>query len=37
MIDFVKQLELDNYLSTDDVDPLAKRLDELIKKGKYTK
>jgi hypothetical protein len=35
MIDFVKQLELDNYLSDEEIDPLAKRLDELILKGEY--
>ena len=35
MIDFVKQLELENYLSDEEVDPLAKRLDELILKGEY--
>ena len=35
LFDKIKQLELDNYLSTDEVDPLAKRLDELIKKGQY--
>jgi hypothetical protein len=37
MIDFVKQLELENYLADEQVDPLAKMLDELIKKGGYTK
>jgi hypothetical protein len=35
MIDFVKQLELDNYLSDEEIDPLSKRLDELILKGEY--
>ena len=35
MIDFVKQSELNNYLSDEQIDPLAKRLDELIKKGQY--
>ena len=35
MIDFVKQLELTNYLADEQIDPLAKRLDELIKKGQY--
>jgi hypothetical protein len=34
MIDFVKQLELNNYLD-ENQDPLAKRLDELILKGEY--
>lgn len=35
MIDFVKQLELNNYLADEQIDPLAKRLDELILKGEY--
>jgi hypothetical protein len=35
MIDFVKQLELENYLSDEQIDPLAKRLDEIILKGEY--
>ena len=35
MIDFVKQLELENYLTDEEIDPLAKRLDELILKGEY--
>jgi hypothetical protein len=35
MIDFVKQLELNNYLADEQIDPLAKMLDELIKKGEY--
>ncbi len=35
MRDFVKQLELENYLADEQIDPLAKRLDELIKKGEY--
>ena len=35
MKDFVKQLELENYLADEQVDPLAKMLDELIKKGEY--
>jgi hypothetical protein len=35
MIDFVKQLELENYLSDEEIDPLAKRLDKLILKGEY--
>ena len=34
MIDFVKQLELNNYLD-ENQDPLAKMLDELISKGEY--
>ena len=35
MIDFVKQLEVNNYLADEQVDPLAKMLDELILKGEY--
>ena len=35
MIDFVKQLELENYLADEPIDPLAKMLDELISKGEY--
>ncbi len=35
MIDFVKQLELENYLADEQIDPLAKMLDELISKGEY--
>jgi hypothetical protein len=35
MIDYVKQLELENYLADEQVDPLAKMLDELILKGEY--
>jgi hypothetical protein len=35
MRDYVKQLELENYLSDEEIDPLAKRLDELILKGEY--
>ena len=34
MIDFVKNLELENYLD-ESQDPLAKMLDELILKGEY--
>ena len=34
MIDFVKQLELSNYLD-ENKDPLATMLDELISKGEY--
>jgi hypothetical protein len=36
-MDKVTKLELDNYLSDEQIDPLAKMLDEIIKKGKYTK
>jgi hypothetical protein len=36
MRDFVEKLELENYWSDSEIDPLAKRLDELIKKGRYT-
>jgi hypothetical protein len=35
MRDFVKQLELENYLADEQIDPLAKMLDELISKGEY--
>jgi hypothetical protein len=35
MIDYVKQLELENYLSDEEIDPLTKKLDELILKGEY--
>jgi len=35
MIDFVKQLELNNYLADEQIDPLVKKLDELISKGEY--
>jgi hypothetical protein len=35
MIDFVKNLELENYLAGEQIDPLAKMLDELISKGEY--
>jgi hypothetical protein len=35
MMDFVKNLELENYLSDEQIDPLAKMLDELISKGEY--
>jgi hypothetical protein len=35
MNDFVKQLELNNYLADEQIDPLAKMLDELILKGEY--
>jgi hypothetical protein len=36
-MDKVTKLELENYLADEQIDPLAKRLDELIKKGSYTK
>jgi hypothetical protein len=35
MRDFVKNLELENYLADEQIDPLAKMLDELISKGEY--
>ncbi len=35
MRDFVEKLELENYWSDSQIDPLAKKLDELIKKGEY--
>jgi hypothetical protein len=34
-MDKVKQLELENYLADEQIDPLAKMLDELISKGEY--
>ena len=34
-MEYVKKIELDNYLADEQVDPLAKRLDELISKGEY--
>ena len=36
-MDKVTKLELENYLADEQIDPLAKMLDELIKKGTYTK
>ena len=35
MRNYVKQLELENYLSDEEIDPLTKKLDELILKGEY--
>ncbi len=35
MRDFVKKLELENYLADEQIDPLAKMLDEIISKGEY--
>jgi hypothetical protein len=35
MKDYVKKLELENYWADEPIDPLAKRLDELISKGEY--
>jgi hypothetical protein len=35
MRDFVEKLELENYLADEQIDPLAKMLDDLIKKGEY--
>lgn len=35
MRDFVEKLEIENYLADEPIDPLAKRLDDLIKKGEY--
>jgi hypothetical protein len=35
MRDFVENLELENYLADEQVDPLVKMLDELISKGEY--
>lgn len=34
-MEYVKKIELDNYLADEQVDPLAKMLDELISKGEY--
>lgn len=36
-MDKVTKLELDNYLSDEQIDPMTKMLDEIIKKGSYTK
>ena len=35
MRDFVEKIELENYLADEQIDPLAKMLDDLIKKGEY--
>jgi hypothetical protein len=35
MKNFVENLEINNYLADEQVDPLAKMLDELILKGEY--
>lgn len=35
MKDFIEKLELENYLSGEKIDPLAKMLDDLIMKGEY--
>jgi hypothetical protein len=37
MRDYVENLEIENFWENEYIDPLSKRLDELIKKGKYTK
>jgi len=37
MRDYVENLEIENFWESEYIDPLAKRLDKLIKKGKYTK
>ena len=34
MRDFVEKLELENYWSDVEIDPLVKKLDEIIEKGK---
>ena len=34
-MDKVTRLELENYLADEQIDPLAKMLDELISKGEY--
>jgi hypothetical protein len=33
----MNRIELENYLADEQIDPLAKMLDDLIKKGGYTK
>jgi len=33
----MNRIELENYLADEQIDPLAKMLDDLIKKGSYTK
>ena len=35
MKNFVENLEINNYLADEQIDPLAKMLDELILKGEY--
>ena len=35
MRDFVEKLEIENFWEDEYIDPLEKRLDELIKKGQY--
>jgi hypothetical protein len=35
MKNFIENLELNNYLADEPIDPLAKMLDELISKGEY--
>jgi hypothetical protein len=37
MRDYVEKLEIENFWEPEYIDPLAKKLDELIKKGKYNK
>ncbi len=37
MRDYVERLEIENFWEPEYIDPLAKKLDELIKKGTYTK
>jgi hypothetical protein len=35
MKDFIEKIEINNYLADEQIDPLAKMLDELISKGEY--
>ena len=35
MRDYVEKLEIENFWEDEYIDPLAKRLDDLIKKGEY--
>ena len=35
MNNYVEKLELENYWKDEPIDPLVKKLDELIKKGSY--
>ena len=35
MKDYVEKLEIENFWEDEYIDPLAKLLDELIKKGSY--
>ena len=37
MRDYVEKLEIENFWEDEYIDPLSKKLDELIKKGTYKK